>query len=255
MIYIVENAWPILLAATLAFALGFVWPSPRGRGRSRLRISLGAQALVFASLVWMAAILAGALILAPVDAAGWTVALGTAAIIWGGFVLPVVAADAARSRAGWRRPVVLASYWLTAMLLMAATLKLVGVEGPEVEPKAALAYADNDQPGLAHPLLPGAYRLGSVDGEPADLGHAITVEVDEDTIAMFSQCVTPRWRYRHEAGALVTHTIPEPICSRAFYPAEEALIAVFNAPRTILHTPENGIHLANDDHAVTLFSQ
>jgi hypothetical protein len=40
--------------------------------------------------VWLACILAGALILAPPEAGAWAMALGSAFIIWIGFVLPTL---------------------------------------------------------------------------------------------------------------------------------------------------------------------
>lgn len=136
MSYIVTNALPILAAALAAFVLGFGWYRLFDRsaaggvhgGAPAQRMSLGEAALVFLSEAWLAAILAGALILAPVEAGRWTVALGSAAIIWVGFVLPVIVVDHRRRGLPWRLTAIDAGHWLAAMLLMAAVLRAVGVE-------------------------------------------------------------------------------------------------------------------------------
>lgn len=80
--YILSNIVPSAAATLVGLAvlfLGF---------RSRLKGATLAAAT--RALFWFAAILAGALILAPVDARPWTVALGSAFIIWIGFVPPAV---------------------------------------------------------------------------------------------------------------------------------------------------------------------
>ena len=83
MIYILQNFFPIFLATLAGLAIGLVW----------LRVSSillpGWPTLVLAGVAefWLAAILAGALILAPPEAGEWTMALGSAFVIWIGFVL------------------------------------------------------------------------------------------------------------------------------------------------------------------------
>lgn len=138
MSYIVTNAVPILLAALAAFVLGLVWYRLFGRpvadglrqGATTRRMSAGEAVLVFLNEAWLAAILAGALILAPVEAGRWTVALGSAGIIWVGFVLPVIVVDHRRRQLPWATTASDAGHWLAAMLLMAAVLRAIGVEGP-----------------------------------------------------------------------------------------------------------------------------
>lgn len=122
MIYIVINALPILLAAaaaTMVFA-----------GLWRRRMDGVLLAGVFAASLVLAAILAGALILAPVTAGRWTIALGSAFIIWGGFVLPTVAITLKSRAVGWGPALGDAATWLAAMLLQAAVMRLVGVVHP-----------------------------------------------------------------------------------------------------------------------------
>lgn len=122
MSYILTNAVPILLAGLVGTALiAGLW-----RGRTTPAI-LGAT---FALLSWLAAILAGALILAPVTAGVWTVALGTAFIIWIGFVLPTIAVSLVTRGVGWPRALAEAATWAAVMLAQAAVLRMVGVVGP-----------------------------------------------------------------------------------------------------------------------------
>ena len=122
MIYIVHNAVPILLAGLAGTALLL----------ARWRSLLAPASLVatVAATSWLAAILAGALILAPVEAGRWTVALGSAAIIWVGFVLPSIMVTLRARGAGWGAALADAGLWLVVMLVQAALLRLVGVSGP-----------------------------------------------------------------------------------------------------------------------------
>lgn len=136
--YILINAVPILAATAAALLFTAVWFRLFARGRpgsaasrdTTHRSAAGLLLLVFLCEAWLAAILAGALILAPVEAGRWTVALGSAAIIWVGFVLPVILATYRIRRLSWRATFGDAAHWLGAMLLMAAVLRFIGVEGP-----------------------------------------------------------------------------------------------------------------------------
>ncbi|WP_375427330.1 hypothetical protein [uncultured Sphingomonas sp.] len=122
MSYILTNAIPILLAGLIGTAIiAIAW-----RGRTTTPILLAA----FALLSWLAAILAGALILAPVEAGVWTVALGSAFIIWVGFVLPTVTVSLVTHGVGWPRALAEAAVWLAVMLAQAVVLRAVGVVGP-----------------------------------------------------------------------------------------------------------------------------
>lgn len=123
MIYIVTNAVPILLAGLAGAALiASLWRSRDG--------GIGLLIATLAGSLWLAAILAGALILAPVDAQGWTIALGSAFIIWVGFVLPTLVATLRSRGVGWLAALADAGTWLAAMLLQAAVLQLVGLIRP-----------------------------------------------------------------------------------------------------------------------------
>lgn len=136
--YILVNAGPILAATLAAFVFGAAWYGALAKPWMRaarldgaeLRPSLLLYLFVIACEAWIAAILAGALILAPVEAGGWTVALGSAFIIWVGFVLPVIAVNHRYQRLPWTLTAIDAGHWLGAMLLMSAVLRAIGVEGP-----------------------------------------------------------------------------------------------------------------------------
>lgn len=136
--YIVANFLPILAATVAAFLFGAVWyrllAKPWTRAArldgTELRPSPALFLIVLLCEFWIAAILAGALILAPVEAGGWTVALGSAAIIWIGFVLPVIAVNHRYQQLPWTLTAIDAGHWLGAMLLMATVLRAIGVEGP-----------------------------------------------------------------------------------------------------------------------------
>ena len=122
MSYILTNALPILFAGLVGTALiAAFW-----RGRTTTPILLAA----FALLSWLAAILAGALILAPVTAGVWTVALVSAFIIWIGFVLPTVTISLVTRGVGWSRALTEAGAWLAVILAQAVVLRAIGVVGP-----------------------------------------------------------------------------------------------------------------------------
>ena len=127
--YIALNLPPILLATAVSLALGaaYAFAAP-ARAGSRRR--WGVLAVALPSQIWLACILAGALILAPPQAGAWTMALGSALVIWIGFVLPALATTGAFR--GERAATIAgdAAYWLVAMLAQAAVLHLVGLHKP-----------------------------------------------------------------------------------------------------------------------------
>ena len=127
--YIALNFAPILLAtlASLALGAGYAFASQAGAGARR---GWALLAVALPSQLWLACILAGALILAPPQAGAWTMALGSAFIIWIGFVLPAVATTGAFR--GERAGAIAgdAAYWLLAMLAQAVVLHLVGLHKP-----------------------------------------------------------------------------------------------------------------------------
>ncbi|MGB7404557.1 MAG: DUF1761 domain-containing protein [Pacificimonas sp.] len=140
MIYIIENIWAILAAAVASFifgaiwygALGKPWMAAAGLTEDRIKGADGKTSplpfvIAFLMEFWMAAILAGALILAPVTAGVWTVAFGTALILWIGFVLPTLIVNHRYQMRPWSLTVIDGGHWLGVLMVMAATLRLVGV--------------------------------------------------------------------------------------------------------------------------------
>ncbi len=129
MIYIWLNALPIL-AATLA-GLGVGWIYHRLFGRdSGGRATPGFLLTAFLAQAWFAAILAGALILAPKEAGIWVMAIGSAIVIWIGFIVP---AHIVSHRYRGLRPQSVALdclYWLAVMVTQAAVLQAIGLVPP-----------------------------------------------------------------------------------------------------------------------------
>ncbi len=132
--YILTNGFAILLAAAAGLAVGAVFLAARGRGSSppsELAWPWLAT-LAFAAEAWLAAILAGALIVAPStpQAGPWTMALASAAVIWIGFVVPTIAVTNTARGVGWRGTLRDVLHWLLVVLAQAAVLRAVGVSAP-----------------------------------------------------------------------------------------------------------------------------
>ena len=126
MIYILLNGFPILAATLAGLAVGLIYHRianlPRG--------SVGLVLTVAVAQAWFAAILAGALILAPAKAGNWTMAIGSAVVIWIGFVVPVSVVTLRARRIGGRAVIADCVYWLVVMLTQAVVLKSIGLEPP-----------------------------------------------------------------------------------------------------------------------------
>ena len=125
-IYIWLNALPILLATLASVAVGFAYHRLIAHGQPDRNFPLFA----IPALAWFAAILAGALILAPAQASGWVMAIGTAVVIWAGFVLPTVIVSLDYRNASPRMIAGDAACWLAMMLAQAVVLKAIGLVPP-----------------------------------------------------------------------------------------------------------------------------
>lgn len=123
MIYIVQNLVPILLATAAGLAVGALWFRPS-------RLSVGFTLTFVLAEFWLCAILAGALILAPPRGGVWTMSLGSAFVIWVGFVAPVIAATYRVRAIPARAAVTDSLHWLAVMLVQAIVLRLVGLVAP-----------------------------------------------------------------------------------------------------------------------------
>ena len=130
MIYIWLNLVPILIATALGLMIGAAYRVTFDRAAGRL--STGAIVTAALGLFWFASILAGALILAPPKAAPWIMAVGSAVVIWAGFVFPVVAIT--HSYRGGRAALIGRDsfYWLITMIAQAVAMKLIGLVPPPV---------------------------------------------------------------------------------------------------------------------------
>lgn len=128
MIYIVENLWPILAATLAGLAFGAIWYAPRG-GR---RPAAGYAIAAFVAEFWFCAILAGALILAPPKADAWVMALGTAVVIWIGFVVPVLVVTLRGRGVTWGAVARDCGHWVGVMLVQVVVLKLIGLIPPTI---------------------------------------------------------------------------------------------------------------------------
>ena len=129
MIYIYLNLVPILVATGLALLLGVGYRALLDRDAPRA-VSMATLAVAALGGFWFASILAGALILAPPKAAPWIMAVGTAVVIWAGFVLPAVAITQSYRRARVAAIVGDSGYWLVAMVAMAVAMKTIGLVPP-----------------------------------------------------------------------------------------------------------------------------
>ncbi len=126
MIYILINTVPIAAAALLGLAIGLVWL------RASNILLQGWKTLAGAALAefWLAAILAGALILAPPEAGEWVMAVGSAVVIWIGFVVPVLWVTFMAYRLGTRQTISAALHWLVVMLAQAVLMQGIGLVPP-----------------------------------------------------------------------------------------------------------------------------
>lgn len=132
MIYIVLNGGAILAATLVGLLLGMVWQVLVDRGRAGGPGVLGTLLLAFVAEAWLCAILAGALILAPPKGSVWTMTIGSAFVIWLGFVVPSLAASYRMRSLPVRSALIDCVYWLVVMLAQAVVLRLIGLVPPPV---------------------------------------------------------------------------------------------------------------------------
>lgn len=126
MVYILVNLWTIGAATLLGLAIGLVWLRASGLLLPGWRALAGATLAEF----WLAAILAGALILAPARADPWVMAVGSAVVIWAGFVAPVLWVTFMAHGLATRRAVWAALHWLAVMAGQAILMQAIGLAPP-----------------------------------------------------------------------------------------------------------------------------
>ncbi len=126
MIYIILNLIPILVATVTGLAIGALWLRAGGAGQTGTPTIIAA----FIAEFWLAAILAGALILAPPKGGVWTMTIGSAVIIWIGFVVPALTATYAARGLPARATIADSAHWLAVMLAQAVVMRLIGLVPP-----------------------------------------------------------------------------------------------------------------------------
>jgi hypothetical protein len=133
MIYIVMNALPIAVATGFGLAAELLVRGLIGRlGRGAAGPALAPAVIVAIVLAqaWLCAILAGALILAPSEAGAWTMAIGSAVVIWIGFVVPATVVNHAHRGLSAGAMTTDSLSWLAIMVTQAVVLKLIGLVPP-----------------------------------------------------------------------------------------------------------------------------
>ena len=142
MSYIWLNLWPILAGTVAGFAFGALWygllaePWMRAAGLTADDIAAAGRSTVwsyvisFAAEFWIACILAGALILAPPEAGPWTMAIGSAVVIWIGFVLPTTAVNNMFAMRPRRLIGIDAGHWLLVFVVQVVVMQLWGLVPP-----------------------------------------------------------------------------------------------------------------------------
>jgi hypothetical protein len=135
MIYIITNAFAIIAAtlAGLAFGVGYYFLVDQAvtksfsDGSTKLIMS---TALAFVAQAWFASILAGALILAPPEAGRWTMAIGSALVIWIGFIVPVLLVTHCTRALSTRAALTDCGQWLGVIIIQAVVLQAIGLRLP-----------------------------------------------------------------------------------------------------------------------------
>jgi hypothetical protein len=130
MIYIFLNSGAILLANLAGLAFGAAWQSIPAFRRPASSNTLVTLVIAFMAQAWLCAILAGALILAPPKGGVWTMTLGSAFVIWLGFVAPSLIASYRYRAIPLRSALWDCTLWLGTMLVQAVVLRLVGLIPP-----------------------------------------------------------------------------------------------------------------------------
>jgi hypothetical protein len=125
--YILLNIGAILAATAAGLGVGLVHLL-LVRPRPRPGAWLAPLALV--AEFWLAAILAGALILAPPLAAPWVIAVVTAIVIWIGFVAPALLVTLRFRGLPGQEAAADSLHWLLVMLVQAVVLQAIGLSAP-----------------------------------------------------------------------------------------------------------------------------
>ncbi|MDY8110562.1 DUF1761 domain-containing protein [Fulvimarina sp. 2208YS6-2-32] len=134
MVYIVMNAIPIFAATAASLVFGLLCTRLVASAPEAGTRSTGFLAAAFVAEFWLCAILAGALILAPPEAGEWVMALGSAVVIWIGFVVPALVVTLGYRGVTAGTIALHCGHWLGAMFIMALVLKTIGLVPPPGAP-------------------------------------------------------------------------------------------------------------------------
>ncbi|NRA30300.1 MAG: DUF1761 domain-containing protein [Parvularculaceae bacterium] len=143
MIYILQNFLTILAGTVAAFAFGAVyysslskpWMAAAKLSEDDIKAKTGLAAaapyiIAFLCEFWIAAILAGALILAPEEAGEWTMAIGTAIVLWVGFIAPAMLVNNRYHMEPLSLFGINAGHWLGVLIIQAVVMQAIGVTPP-----------------------------------------------------------------------------------------------------------------------------
>ena len=125
--YINLNLTPIALATVIGLIIGLVHFLLSRPGE---RPGLDFVVLTGIAEFWLAAILAGALILGPPMAAPWVIAITTAFVIWIGFVVPVLMVTLRFRGMSGAMAAADSIHWLLVMVAQAAVMHGIGLVKP-----------------------------------------------------------------------------------------------------------------------------
>lgn len=130
MIYIVMNLTAIVVATLAGLAFGTLYYRFAQQSRSAPSRIWSTFFEAFVAEFWVCAILAGALILSPSKGSLWTMTIGSAFVIWIGFVMPTLVASYRYRGMTMRVALVDCSHWLGMMVVQAVVLRLIGLVPP-----------------------------------------------------------------------------------------------------------------------------
>jgi len=125
---------------------------------------------------------------------------------------------------------------------------------PESAPPEAVQVAAGPITSAAG--LEGMYRVAGIEGyDLADLPIGFSVSIGPDEIDVPETCFNVHWRYRFEAGRIVTEPVVRPPCRGMLSFEGQALTRGFSGAERVTRTPANGILIEGSGPAITLFSQ
>ncbi|MCW6513268.1 DUF1761 domain-containing protein [Lichenifustis flavocetrariae] len=132
MTYIATNLIAICSAAFIGLGISVLYHVvfDAEHWDASLGYNLGLALTTFISEFWLAAILAGALILAPVDADAWTIAIVTPIVIWIGFVVPALVVSFSARRLPPSMIALDCAHWLVVMVAQSCVLHSIGLVHP-----------------------------------------------------------------------------------------------------------------------------